>query len=396
MSIIKKCILLITFIIFLYVIWQLIILRINFKKEMNQSTIENFQEGLSLSTMFSSDQQKELTKMSSTTSITIKNMNETNNYLTLKDFCIKSSYNTALSGKYVSKDAISYVINRGVRYVDFEIFYLDVNSLNNITSKGVDFQPVVGYSTDPTLVQLNTLNVILLSDALSSCLNISNNSSNSKDPFIINLRIKSNNQEVYSSVAKCIDNTLYPNLYTDPNNTNLIATDMNGKSITRNVAIKITGDTVISDIMGKIIISLDTTYFPNYENAICDLSLNVSNVCKYSLSNYVNIENGSQSMYLSFYSYLIEKSTIIINKDGSTNIDNFYVAIPDSNYLNKNKNKNPNFGDWLLKFGIPVIPLQFYFNDSALEDYEIFFNDNKSAFVPLADSITYFKKKISL
>ena len=124
MLIIKKILLIFVFIIFLYVLWQLIILRINIKKEFNKPLTENFQEGLSVSSsLFSSNEKNELSNMTSTFPILIKNMNKTKN-LKLKDYCIKSSYNTAVSGNYVSTDTISYIISRGVRYIDFEIFYI--------------------------------------------------------------------------------------------------------------------------------------------------------------------------------------------------------------------------------------------------------------------------------
>ena len=394
MLIIKKILLLITFLILSYVVFQLIIIRINLKKQFNEELTENFQEGFSLSSMFSSDQQSELINMTSNNKILIQNMNQTNSNLTIKDFCIKSSYNTAVSGNYVSTNAINYVISRGVRYIDFEIFYLDINNLNN-NSKSPYFEPVVGFSSDPTFVQMNTFNVISLNDALLIVAQsgFSTTSPNYKDPLIINLRIKSNNQHVYSSVAKCIDKTIYSKLYVDPNKIIVVSSDLSGSSVTsvtRNIASKINKNTKIGDLLGKIIISFDITTFPNYEKSECDKK-NVDNNCSYLLSNYINIENGGSDMTLSLYNYLSQKPTININKDGSTNIDNIYVAIPDSNYLKKN-NINPNYGDWLLKYGYPIIPYQFYLNDSTLYDYEKFFNDNKSAFVPLADSITYFKR----
>lgn len=390
MLIIKKILLLLVFIIFLYVLWQLIILRINLKKELNKPLTENFQEGLSLSSssLFSSNEKNELSTMTSTFPILIKNMNKTKN-LKLRDYCIKSSYNTAVSGNYVSTDTISYIISRGVRYLDFEIFYIDLNVLNNNNISSIaNYEPVVGYSTDSTYVQLNTLNIILLQDALTTAISKAFISStpNNQDPLIINLRIKSNNQDVYSSVAKCIDNNIYSNLYVDPNDSYVI--NDGEKANTRNVAKKITKDTRIFDIMGSLIISLDITYFPNYENAICEIKSD--NTCKYLLHNYINIENGGSDMILSIYDYLINKTTIVPNKDGTTNIDNIYVAVPNP----KLNNSNPSFGDLLLKFGYPIIPYQFYLFDSELEDYEKFFNDNKSAFVPLADSITYFKRNI--
>ena len=72
--------------------------------------------------------------------------------LPLREYCIKSSYNTALSGKYVSTDMIKYVLTRGCRFLDFEIFY-------------VDNGPCVAYSVDPTFVTVTSKNTIKLSEA---------------------------------------------------------------------------------------------------------------------------------------------------------------------------------------------------------------------------------------
>ena len=39
--------------------------------------------------------------------------------LPIKDYCIKSSYNSATTGKTVNKKMIQYVLSRGCRFLDF-------------------------------------------------------------------------------------------------------------------------------------------------------------------------------------------------------------------------------------------------------------------------------------
>jgi hypothetical protein len=56
--------------------------------------------------------------------------------LTLKDFIVKSSYNTAYTGSTMSLNAVSYALERGYRYLDFEVYL--INGL-----------PCVGYSEKP-------------------------------------------------------------------------------------------------------------------------------------------------------------------------------------------------------------------------------------------------------
>ena len=42
--------------------------------------------------------------------------------LPIKDYCIKSSFNSATTGKHVHENMIKYVLMSGCRFLDFEIF----------------------------------------------------------------------------------------------------------------------------------------------------------------------------------------------------------------------------------------------------------------------------------
>ncbi|MGA1049314.1 MAG: hypothetical protein ACO3UU_15015, partial [Minisyncoccia bacterium] len=63
------------------------------------------------------------------------------NKVRLKDYIVKSSYNSAVTGKYVNIDMVKYLLKRGVRLLDFEIIlfndspmitYTDDSSLETI------------------------------------------------------------------------------------------------------------------------------------------------------------------------------------------------------------------------------------------------------------------------
>ena len=41
--------------------------------------------------------------------------------LPLKEYCIKASYNSAVSGNYVNKNMLKHVLSRGCRFLDLEI-----------------------------------------------------------------------------------------------------------------------------------------------------------------------------------------------------------------------------------------------------------------------------------
>ena len=46
--------------------------------------------------------------------------------LPIKDYCIKSAYNAATSGKKVNKNMVKFALSRGCRLLDFEVFLIGV------------------------------------------------------------------------------------------------------------------------------------------------------------------------------------------------------------------------------------------------------------------------------
>ena len=75
---------------------------------------------------FSSPEKNEINKSKNVNnphgiqSISPKNAN-----LPISQYVIKGSYNSAISGNYVSTDMLYYVLSRGCRFIDFEIYYID-------------------------------------------------------------------------------------------------------------------------------------------------------------------------------------------------------------------------------------------------------------------------------
>jgi len=281
----------------------------------------------------------------------------------LREYVIKSSYNTAITGNYVNLEMIKYLLGRGCRFLDFEIFY-------------IDNKPVVAYSTDKNIDTIDTDNYVLLDSVLSTVVSTAFSviSPNNSDPLFIQFRIKSTNPNVYKAVAKSVDFNLRGKLYNN----------------------KITDDTKLSDLMGQIVLVMDKTINRNYK----DLSICKKNEQQcHNLSNYINIESGSQSLYLQNYSELLNQYStppMILDKCKGNNsihictdISKMRVVLPDNNFKNV---QNPNYTDFVSKFGSQILAYRFYVLDKNLKNYETFFDDNKSAFVPLAIAIEYIQK----
>jgi len=79
------------------------------------------------------------------------------------------------------------------------------------------------------------------------------------------------------------------------------------------------------------------------------------------------------------------------SKENRTSVKNLYVIMPDAN-TNKKYIKNPNYKQFVTDYGCQIVPFKFYNKDAQLTEYEKFFNDNKSACVPMALAMDYFRK----
>ena len=114
----------------------------------------------------------------------------------LFDYYIKTAYNSCSGGSlkndFVSIDVLKAVIKQGVRCLDFEIY-------------SVNDEPVVSTSTiDNYHVKetFNSVNFGLVMDTIRNYSFSGGTCPNPTDPIIIHLRCKSNNQKMYSKLAK--------------------------------------------------------------------------------------------------------------------------------------------------------------------------------------------------
>ena len=113
----------------------------------------------------------------------------------LYDYYIKTAYNACSGGSYkndfVSIDVLKSLIKQGVRCLDFEVY-------------SVNDQPVVATSTSDDYYIKETFNSVDFAnvmDVISNYAFAGGTCPNPTDPLIIHLRIKSNNQPMYSKLA---------------------------------------------------------------------------------------------------------------------------------------------------------------------------------------------------
>jgi len=369
MNVVKKILIIVIILLVIYIILRLLRNRIEIQKKISK---ENF-------TLFGSAKDNELSYLQNTSSVGIENCTHTN--LPLREYVIKTSYNTALTGHYVNTDMISYVLGRGCRFLDFEVYYIGKTTRDKMGLSSTTYTAQVAYSNDNTFTTLTTENSIPLDEVLTAVVSnaFSSPCPNVRDPVFVNLRIKSNNKDVYKAVAASIDNTIKDKLYVDTT-----------KKVNETFpAIPVTKDTLFSDVAGKVILCIDKTIVRNYKDyTSCDGS---KGEC-YDLTNYINIETGGEDLNLLKYSDVMDQCVIPIsikNDNETTDVKTMKYVVPNI----KNDNLlNPGISNFILKYSAQIPAYRFYKNDRHLRIYEEFFDEHKSAFVPLAIAITYFKK----
>ena len=281
--------------------------------------------------------------------LSIRNMSSKMTKYPIKDYCIKSSLNSALSGDYISTNMVKEVLSRGCRFLDFEVFYIKENEV---------FSPRVSYSTDYKFVSIDATNSVPLVEILSS---ISSNAfsqvaPNNRDPLFVHLRIKSNDTNVYEAVAKNIKDGLGSRKHEG----------------------KITEMTSLESIMGKIIVVMDKNIRRDYK----DYSK--------SLHEQINLESGSEALNTLSLSRVIEQPGRVIQTDDnnySTDLDRLQMVTPN---LEK---YNVNMVDVIDNFGIQIFPAKFYSQDDELDNYEDIFNQNSHGIVPMGSMLYYLQKR---
>jgi hypothetical protein len=300
----------------------------------------------------------------------ISNASKTTQNLPLKELCIKASYNSAYNGYDISgNNMIEYVLSRGCRFLDFELYY-DSNSLSNSDIDKV----VVNYTADPTFTTFTnaTPNNVTFNSVMTY-INTNYSSGdfipNKLDPLFIHLRIKSDNTHIYKYIA----DILY-------DSTNVLKDT------------QINGDTTLSDLYdnngnGKIVILMDRSIRPDDDISIISDSKN-------SLPTYISAFTGMSSWSIDTYSEIKNQKTtppkITNNDTNETNVTNLRIALPDIDPNSANPTSPFNF---IEKHGIQTIACRFYKHDIFLDLYEDLFAEHQSAFVPLAKAIKYIKRK---
>jgi hypothetical protein len=214
----------------------------------------------------------------------------------LFDYYIKTAYNACSGGSYkndfVDICNLKALIKQGVRCVDFEIY-----SVNN--------QPVVATSTtDDYYVKetFNSVNFASVMDTINNYAFSGGTCPNPTDPLLIHLRIKSNNQEMYSNLAnifKSYDNIMLGKEYSYENT---------GQNI---------GNTPLLSFQNKVILIVDkmNSAFLENQDFLEFVNLTSNSVFMRAL-NYYDVKNSPDTQELTEYNK--RDMTIVLPDKGTS------------------------------------------------------------------------------
>jgi hypothetical protein len=256
----------------------------------------------------------------------------------LFDYYIKTAYNSCSGGNYkndfVDICNLKAVIKQGVRCLDFEIY-----SIND--------KPVVSTSTlDNYHVKetFNSVNFGLVMDTIRNYSFSGGTCPNPTDPIIIHLRCKSNNQKMYSTLAKIFKS-----------NTDI----MLGMNYSYEIKGKNLGNVPLLSLKNKVILIIDrsnTSFFENKE-----------------LLEFVNLT--SNSIFMREYDYYNIKNNPDMNELIDFNRTGMTIVLP-------NNGQNPENANGIVSRanGCQMVAMRYQMVDNNLMENTGFFDRAGYAF----------------
>lgn len=308
-----------------------------------------FKEGFGIFTSQETDMANELAAVSTPLggSGSIHNYNpKTSGNYPIKEYLIKSSYNSASTGKFMNADMIKYVLSRGCRLLDFQLYY-------DTTANSVMVSSFLPDNTTKTVKK-----DLPLGDALNtiSQYGFSGPSPNLGDPLFLQFRFNTSNQYGVSNYADEMTAT--------------VAALLESRLTNRFYQSKVDMKTPIGDLMGKYVIISDRAIKDKSGTDLVNIYLGRG---QFPLFTSRDVDN-----YLT--------STLTIQNDGVTSNTTMIKIVSPLTSDKKNLAATRIMND----YGAQIVEEMYYVVDKGLTDYETMFYNFGTAFVPLYMAKEYF------
>lgn len=367
MSLFKKIIVFVIFIILFYILFRLIQKRTDILYVMKQDT--PIVEGLSCISDITNAKVKKILDSNSIGQIT-DNLSSKGYYKgsdPISNFHIKASYNSAFDGKDITKDMLLYVLYRGYRFLHFEIYYDLVSG-----EKSEIKTAVVSYKDSSVTANVN----VPLKDMLDIInLHAFSNVNNKDDPLFIQLtpiyNMSTSSDLEVDKNKKLGENTQF--------NTH-IESALSVIYDSYKYSGSLTASTSISSLLKKTVIVMDKVSNP------------YSNIKSSKLINMINIQPSDMTLCNA------ESKLEDCNKNTGTNIKLIQVIPKDSG--DQTLTQNPDALNIISKTSCNICPMMAWTSSyiggfssaglSQLGEYEtMFLKTGGSAFVLLSEAKSY-------
>ena len=262
----------------------------------------------------------------------------------LRDYYIKSSYNSCARGKFqndwVNICALENVIAQGCRVLDFEIYDIDGKAAV-ATSNSTKFTEKGTFNSIPIEHVIKTIADRAVSFSLSNqyC-------PNPYDPLLLHFRFKTNHIDIYNQVANAIVNHL---------NYKLLSSQYSYENQGKNL-----GSMDLISVLGKVIIMVD--------------KIESNHIQGTKLSELTNIMGNSAFLRSLPYNDVVHTpdmdELIDYNKKCMT------IAYPNLSYKSKNYNSST-----VMQYGVQMSAMCFQNNDALLQAYNTLFEQSGNAFL---------------
>jgi len=285
----------------------------------------------------------------------------------LMQYCVKGSINSAYSGEYISDEMVKYVLSRGCRFIDFEVYHLPIG---DSPEEADVFAAYVGYSSDPSSVNSTTKNNYLFRKIFKSALanaftrqsGDKYESPNPKDPLFVHIRIKTDEKtkdKLYDMIQKDI-NSVFNSGYNDYF---LMRTNRTNNQLE---SVKVSGKTPLKRLSQKVVILFDyepETYIGTYHNTTSD-SAELMKITYDEMNTFRYRATPPKKL-----------------NSNKVNIDKWKMAVPDSN---RSSQSNPNIAMAIKNYGVQATLMQYYNTDMQLIRAESLFQQYGAAIVPMS------------
>ncbi len=262
----------------------------------------------------------------------------------LRDFYIKSSYNSCARGKFkndwVNLCALENVIAQGCRVLDFEIY-------------DIDGKAAVATSNSTKFTEKGTFNSIPIDDVMKMIadkavsFSLSNQyCPNPYDPLLLHFRFKTNHIDIYNQVANSIVQFL---------DFKLLSSKYSYENQGQNL-----GSMDLISLLGKVVIMVD--------------KIESNNIKGTKLDELTNIIGNSAFLRSLPYNDVIHTpdmdELIDYNKKCMT------ISYPNLSYQSKNYNSSA-----VMQYGVQMPAMCYQTNDSYLQAYNMLFEKSGYAFL---------------